>query len=104
VFADVPGLPKSVKVLARDIRVVSIAGEQQVTQTGDGGIQEQSVIPVTLAVVPKVAMSLTYAANFAAEVRLVALPNDVGTDRRGEVDAFDASELGGTAVPEGEAR
>ena len=43
-------------------------------------------------------------ANFAAEVRLVALPNDVGTDRRGEVDAFDASELGGTAVPEGEAR
>lgn len=104
VFADVPGLPKSVKVLARDIRVVSIAGEQQVTQAGDDGIQEQSVIPVTLAVVPKVAMSLTYAANFAAEVRLVALPNDVGTDRRGEVDAFDASELGGTAVPEGEER
>ena len=104
VFADVPGLPKSVKVLARDIRVVSIAGEQQVTQAGEDGIQEQSVIPVTLAVVPKVAMSLTYAANFAAEVRLVALPNDVGTDRRGEVDDFDASELGGTAVPEGEER
>ena len=104
VFADVPGLPKSVKVLARDVRVVSIAGEQQVTQAGEDGIQEQSVIPVTLAVVPKVAMSLTYAANFAAEVRLVALPNDVGTDRRGEVDDFDASELGGTAVPEGEER
>lgn len=104
VFSDVPGLPKSVKVLARDIRVVSIAGEQQVTQAGKDGIQEQSVIPVTLAVVPKVAMSLTYAANFAAEVRLVALPNDVGTDRRGEIDEFDASELGGTAVPQGEAQ
>lgn len=101
VFAEVPGLPKSVKVLARDIRVVSIAGEQQVTQQSEQGVQEQSVIPVTLAVVPKTAMSLTYAANFAAEVRLVALPNDVGTNRSGEVNDFDAGELGGTAVLEG---
>jgi pilus assembly protein CpaB len=101
VFAEVPGLPKSVKVLARDIRVVSIAGEQQVTQQSEEGVEEQSVIPVTLAVVPKIAMSLTYAANFAAEVRLVALPNDVGTNRSGEVNDFDAGELGGKAVLEG---
>ncbi|KGN38307.1 Flp pilus assembly protein CpaB [Knoellia subterranea] len=101
VFAEVPGLPKTVKVLARDIRVVSIAGEQQVTKSDEQGVEEQSVIPVTLAVVPKVAMSLTYAANFAAEVRLVALPNDVGTNRNGEIDKFDASQLGGKAIPEG---
>jgi len=101
VFAEVPGLPKSVKVLARDIRVVSIAGEQQVSQETDDGPKEQSVVPVTLAVVPAVAMSLTYAANFAAEVRLIALPNDVGTNRQGEVNEFDARGFGGQAIPEG---
>ena len=73
----------------------------EVTQLSEEGVEEQSVIPVTLAVVPKIAMSLTYAANFAAEVRLVALPNDVGTNRSGEVNDFDAGELGGKAVLEG---
>lgn len=101
VFADVPGLPKSVKVITRDVRVVSIAGQQQVTEQSEGGLQEQSVIPVTLALVPEDAMSVTYAANFAAEVRLVALPTDVGTDRSKEIDEFDVSNLGGTPIAEG---
>lgn len=105
VFADVPGLPKSVQVLTRDVRVISIEGEQQVTTSDEEeGVGQDSVIPVTLALVPKDAMAVTYAANFAAEVRLVALPNDVGTDRRDELDDFDAEELGGEAVPEGEDR
>ena len=101
VFGDVPGLPKTVKVLARDIRVVSIAGEQTVVQQGAQGTNEASVVPVTLAVIPTDAMSITYAANFATEVRLIALPNDVGVDRGSEIDSYDASQLGGTAVPEG---
>lgn len=101
VFADVPGLPKSVRVLVRDVRVVSIAGEQTIAQKSASGVAEATVVPVTLALVPNDAMSVTYAANFAAEVRLVALPSDVGADRGSEVNEFDASKLGGVAVPEG---
>ncbi|MFV0461783.1 MAG: Flp pilus assembly protein CpaB [Nostocoides sp.] len=101
VFGDVPGLPKSVRVLTRDVRIVSVAGQQKVTTQTADGVAEQNVIPVTLALVPKDALGVTYAANFAAEVRLVALPNDVGTDRRGETNKYDASNLGGKAIPEG---
>ncbi len=101
VFGDVPGLPKSVQVLVRDVRVVSIAGEQSVVQATEQGIGESQVIPVTLALIPADAMAVTYAANFAQEVRLVALPSDVGTDRRDEIDSFDAENLGGIAIPEG---
>ena len=101
VFADVPGLPKSVRILVRDVRIVSIAGEQTVTQSSaTGGTAEQKVIPVTLALEPDQALSVSYAAAFAAEVRLVALPNDVGTNRQGEPNNYDASELGGKAVLE----
>lgn len=102
VFGDVPGLPKSVQSLVRDVRIVSIAGEQRVVQNSEDGISEADVIPVTLALVPTDAMAVTYAANFAQEVRLVALPSDVGTDRREELDTFDAENLGGIAVPEGQ--
>lgn len=56
---------------------------------------------MTLALIPADAMAVTYAANFAQEVRLVALPSDVGTDRRDEIDSFDAENLGGIAIPEG---
>lgn len=101
VFGDVPGLPKSVQVLVRDVRIVSISGQQRVTESSDQGIRENDVIPVTLALVPKDALGVTYAANFAQEVRLVALPSDVGTDRREELDSYDAENLGGQAIPEG---
>lgn len=100
-FSDVPGLPKTSRMLTRDVRVVSIAGQQQVTQQGEAGLSQQDVIPVTLALTPEDVMSVTYAANFAAEVRLVGLPNDVGADRGNEVQDFDAGDLGGKAVPEG---
>lgn len=101
VFADVPGLPKGVRVLARNIRVVSIAGQQTVTKQGQSGVSQQSVVPVTLALESRGALSVTYSSAFAQEVRLVALPLDVGTNRAREKDTFDAGSLGGKAIPEG---
>ncbi|MBL8931189.1 MAG: Flp pilus assembly protein CpaB [Kineosporiaceae bacterium] len=101
VFGEVPGLPKTVKVLTRGVRVVSIAGQQTVVQKTEQGTDEATVVPVTLALRPQDAMAVTYAANFATEVRLVALPTDVGVDRRGEPDSYDAGRLGGQAIPEG---
>lgn len=101
VFGDVPGLPKSVRALVRDVRIVSISGEQRVVQSSAQGLAENTVVPVTLALLPSDAMAVTYAASFAQEVRLVALPSDVGTDRREEIDSYDAENLGGTAIPEG---
>lgn len=101
VFADVPGLPKGVRVLARNIRVVSIAGQETVTKQGQNGVSQQSVVPVTLALESLGALSVTYAASFAQEVRLVALPLDVGTNRSKDKETFDAGNLGGKAIPEG---
>lgn len=101
VFGDVPGLPKQVRVLERNIRIVSIAGQQTVTQQNSQGVREAQVIPVTLAVQPNQALSISYAASFALEVRLVALPSDVGVNRDNEANTFDASTLGGQAIPEG---
>ena len=101
VFGDVPGLPKQVRILQRNVRIVSIAGQQTVTQQNSDGTRESEVIPVTLAVEPEAALSITYASAFAQEVRLVALPSDVGVNRTNESDTFDASKLGGQAIPEG---
>lgn len=101
VFADVPGLPKQVRVLERDIRVVSIGGRQTV-QTADEktGVSQDDVVPVTLALEPTQAMAVTYANSFASEVRLVGLPTDAGLNRASERNSFDARQLGGRAVPE----
>ncbi|MFT3875677.1 MAG: Flp pilus assembly protein CpaB [Propioniciclava sp.] len=101
VFSEVPGLPKQVRILQRNVRVVSIAGQQTVTQQNAQGVREDQVIPVTLALEPEAALSVSYAAAFAQEVRLVALPSDVGVNRTDEIDVFDASHLGGEAIPEG---
>jgi pilus assembly protein CpaB len=99
VFADVPGLPAQVRVLVRDVRVVSIGGRQTVTQTTDEGIEQNDVVPVTLALEPVDSLAVTYANQFAEEVRLVALPTDIGADRSVDADSFDAGDLGGTPVP-----
>jgi len=99
VFEDVPGLPAQVRVLVRDVRVVTVEGEQTVRSSDDEGLRETSVLPVTLALEPNDALSVTYANAFASEVRLVALPTDVGTDRTGDRDQFDAGDLGGAPVP-----
>ncbi|MBT0772629.1 Flp pilus assembly protein CpaB [Kineosporia sp. J2-2] len=100
VFADVNGLAKQVKVLVRDVRVVSIGGQQTVTKSDDNGVGQSDVIPVTLALKPADALAVTYANAFAQEVRLVGLPTDENADRSGEKDEYDAKQLGGRAVPE----
>lgn len=101
VFADVPGLPKQARVLVRNVRIVSIGGQQTITVDDSESVANtQDVVPVTLALEPEDALSVTYAAAFAQEVRLVALPGDVGTNRSHDVDEFDASDLGGKAIPE----
>ena len=98
VFADVPGLTKQVRVLVRNIRVVSIGGQQTLKQNDtDAGIDEEKVVPVTLALEPQDAKAVTYANAFATEVRLVGLPTDVGTNRSGESNVYDARSLGGSA-------
>jgi len=69
-------------------------------ETAEGVGQTQDVVPVTLALEPKDSLSVTYAGSFAQEVRLVALPGDVGANRAEDVDEFDAEDLGGRAIPE----
>ncbi|QAY64374.1 Flp pilus assembly protein CpaB [Xylanimonas allomyrinae] len=100
VFADVPGLPKQVRVLVRDVRVVSVRGSQ-VRVDEESARGQESVVPVTLALAPDDALAVTYAAAFAAEVRLVGLPAGATGDRSGEIGDFDAGNLGGQAIPEG---
>lgn len=102
VFADVPGLAKQVQVLVRDVRVISVGGSQSVVEEDqDDGLTRSQEITVTLALEPDDSLAVTYANAFAEEVRLVALPTDRGVDRGGEVDRFDAGNLGGEAVTEG---
>lgn len=101
VFADVPGLTDQVRVLVRNVRVVSIGGKQTVTDSDtQQGLREQDVVPVTLALEPEEALSVTYANAFAKEVRLVGLPTDVGASRSRERSSFDAGQLGGKPTPE----
>lgn len=96
VFADTPGLPNQSRILVRNVRVVSVGGTQQVTERTTGELQD--VIPVTLALVPRDALAVTYASTFSAQVRLVGLPAGTTQDREGEVNQFDADDLGGEAI------
>jgi pilus assembly protein CpaB len=99
-FAEVKGLPKQARILVENARVVSVLGQQQVQSPDAKSIQ--NVIPVTLALKADAALSLTYASSFAAEVRLIGLPPGVAQDRSKERKTFDARNLGGRAVPEGD--
>lgn len=98
VFSEVPGLANQSRILVRNVRVVSVGGTQQVEQRDTGAIQD--VIPVTLALVPQDALAVTYAGTFADQVRLIGLPAGTTQDREGEINQFDAEELGGKAVIE----
>lgn len=98
VFADTPGLPNQSRILVRNVRVVSVGGTQQVQERTTGELQD--VIPVTMALVPQDALAITYASTFATEVRLIGLPAGSTQDREGEINQFDATELGGRATVE----
>lgn len=104
VFGDVPGLPKQVRVLVRNVRVVTVGGSQSVRQSDpDTGVSaDRTVLPVTLALEPNDALAVTFASAFAEEVRLVGLPTGNSLNRSGESGSFDAGNLGGRAIPEGD--
>jgi pilus assembly protein CpaB len=94
VFADMPRTRDQVRVLVRNVRVVSIGGQQTIQENDDQkGISESKVVPVTLALDPEAAKAVTFANAFAEEVRLVGLPTDVGTNRTDESDTYDARNL-----------
>jgi pilus assembly protein CpaB len=103
-FSDVPGLAPQVRVLVENVRVVSIGGQQTVQTDPDknSGRDTKQVVPVTLALESKDSLSVTYANSFASEVRLVALPTDRGTNRSNDASTFDATQLGGKAVIQGD--
>lgn len=103
VFGDVPGLPKQVRVLVRNVRVVTVGGRQSVRQPDPqtGVASDRTVLPVTLALQPNDALAVTFASAFAEEVRLVGLPTGNTLTRTGEAGSFDAGDLGGQAIPEG---
>ncbi len=100
VFADVPGLTRQVRVLVRNVRVVSVSGVQQAA--GDEEDFGREVLPVTLALEPEDSLAVSYAAAFAKEVRLVRLPAATSERRVGEIERYDAVNLGGQPRPEGE--
>ena len=102
VFGDVPGLSKQVRVLVRSVRVVTVGGQRTVTDPDDGGglDADREVLPVTLALEPNDALAVTFASAFAEEVRLVGLPTGNTLNRADEIASYDATNLGGDAVPE----
>ena len=102
VFGDVPGLSKQVRVLVRSVRVVTVGGQRTVQEPddGDGLDADRAVLPVTLALEPNDALAVTFASAFAEEVRLVGLPTGNTLNRAEEMGSYDATNLGGIAVPE----
>ncbi|MGH3459356.1 Flp pilus assembly protein CpaB [Aeromicrobium sp.] len=90
----------SSKVLVRNVRVVSVRGVETRTQTTSRDeLQEQQVVPVTLALRPGDALAVTYADSFAETVRLVGLPPGTNSsNREGERSKVDADDLG---IPRG---
>ncbi|MGN6611669.1 MAG: Flp pilus assembly protein CpaB [Angustibacter sp.] len=103
VFADVKGLPKQVRVLVRNVRVISVGGKQTADNGTDSelsGSRPSQVVPVSLALEPNDALAVTYAGAFAQQVRLVKLPTGNTQNRSGEANRYDATQLGGQALPE----
>lgn len=85
----------SSRVLVRNVRVVSVGGVQTRSRaTSEGALQEQELLPVTVAVQPEDALKVTYADSFAIAVRLVGLPPGIqNMDRTGEDEGVDARSL-----------
>lgn len=100
VFGEDAGTGTS-RVLVRGIRVVSVRGvETRSEATSDDQLEEKQVIPVTLALKPEDALSVTYADAFATDLRLVGLPPEAtGTNREDERDEVNAGDLD---IPQGE--
>jgi pilus assembly protein CpaB len=89
------------RVLVRSVRVVSVGGvETRREPTSRDELDEQQVVPVTLALEPDDALRVTYADAFALSVRLVGLPPGIQNDNRSkEPSGVDTETL---RLPEGE--
>jgi pilus assembly protein CpaB len=88
------------RVLVRGVRVVSVRGIETRSETSSRDeLEQQQVIPVTLALKPTAALAVTYADAFAKTVRLVGLPPEANaqnrSSERSSVDADDLSLPGG---------
>jgi len=83
------------KVLVRGVRVVSVRGVETRSQTNSREeLEQKQVVPVTLALAPKDALSVTYADSFADSVRLVGLPPGANSkNRSGEDNQIDRRDL-----------
>lgn len=83
------------KVLVRSVRVVSVRGiETRTETTTKDDLQQQQVIPVTLALKPQDALDVTYADAFATTVRLVGLPpGSNAKNRSGEPNQVNGKDL-----------
>ena len=82
------------KVLVRGVRVVSVRGVETRTDASAEGVEQQQVVPVTLALEPTAALAVTYADSFASQVRLVGLPPGSTTkNRSGERSQVDLDDL-----------
>ena len=82
------------RVLVRSVRVVSVRGVETRSKTSNRDpLQQQQVVPVTLALDPTAALAVTFADAFAASVRLVGLPPGTNSsnrsDERDQVNARD---------------
>lgn len=103
VYSDVEGLPKQVRVLVHDVKVISVSSpqsEQGSSNSKGSGNSPANYIAVTLALTAEDSMAVTYASAFAADLRVVKLPPVSHQDPKKD-DPYDATKLGGKAVPEG---
>ncbi|TXL61995.1 Flp pilus assembly protein CpaB [Aeromicrobium terrae] len=99
VFGEDAGRGAS-RVLVRGVRVVSVRGIETRSETSSRDeLEQQQVIPVTLALKPTAALAVTYADAFAKSVRLVGLPPEANaqnrSSERSSIDADDLSLPGG---------
>lgn len=103
VYADVEGLSKQVRVLVHDVKVVTVSSpqtEQNSSSAKGTSSAPANFIAVTLALTAQDSLAVTYAAAFAADLRVVKLP-PVGEQDPSTDGPYDANKLGGKAVPEG---
>jgi pilus assembly protein CpaB len=101
VFDDKQGIPPQVRVLVRNVPVLSVGGKQTVTEQDrqTGLTKNEDVVPVTLSLDEIDALAVTFAASFAKEVRLVGLPTGDSVNRAGELDTFDTGTLASQQQP-----
>lgn len=103
VYSDVEGLPKQVRVVVHNVKVVAVSSPQ--SEPNSPSVKGISAAPanyiaVTLALSADDSLAVTYASAFASDLRTVKLP-PVAAQDPGNNGPYDATKLGGKAAPEG---